>query len=339
MADARDERFMRRALALAERGWGQTAPNPLVGAVVVRDGLIVGEGWHARLGAAHAEVAALAGAGALARGATIYVTLEPCNHWGRTPPCVDALLDAGVARVVAATMDPGAESCGGATRLRAAGVEVETGVCEAEAREANAPFLFAARADRPWVTLKLAVSLDGALADVARRPAWLTGPAARAEVHRMRAAADAVAVGARTYLADRPRLTVRDVAAPRVQPRRVVFDRSGLIAPGDLPADDGAPSWTIVRDRDTRRALRGLAAEGVRALLVEGGAGLAASLLDADLVDRLVIFQAPVILGAGALPAFAAVAARPAADAPRYPVVRREAFGDDLMTIHALHAV
>ncbi|HEY8310471.1 MAG TPA: bifunctional diaminohydroxyphosphoribosylaminopyrimidine deaminase/5-amino-6-(5-phosphoribosylamino)uracil reductase RibD, partial [Gemmatimonadaceae bacterium] len=198
MTTARDEEFMRRALTLAERGWGQTAPNPMVGAVIVREGNVVGEGWHEVFGGAHAEVNAIDRAGDDARRATVYLTLEPCNHTGKTPPCVDALIAAQVARVVIATPDPGAHSGGGSTRLRDAGIEVETGILEAEARELNAPFFHSFVSDRPWVTLKLALSIDGAIADSERGRAWLSNEESRAEVHRMRANVDAIAVGATT---------------------------------------------------------------------------------------------------------------------------------------------
>ena len=170
---------MRRALLLARRGWGQTAPNPMVGAVIVRSGKVVGEGWHERFGGPHAEVMALANAGARARGATVYVTLEPCTHWGKTPPCVDALIEAGVSRVVCATRDPGKGSGGGARKLRRARIAVEFGVLEHEARELNAPFFFAAAgATRPWVTLKLALSADGAVGRRGSRRVRITGAAA-----------------------------------------------------------------------------------------------------------------------------------------------------------------
>src|SRR3954468_2645940 len=224
-----DGAFMRRALALAERGWGRTAPNPMVGAVVVRDGRVVGEGWHAEFGGPHAEVEALRAAGDRAKGATMYVTLEPCNHQGKTPPCTEALLAAGVRRVVVACEDPNPEARGGAHRLREAGVDVALGVEEDAARELNAPFFHALASDRPFVRLKLALSLDGALADHTRQPGWLTGEAARHEVHRLRADADAIAVGIGTVLADDPELTVRHVPAPRVAPTRVVFDTSARL--------------------------------------------------------------------------------------------------------------
>src|SRR6478672_4178548 len=170
---------MRRAIELARKGWGQTAPNPMVGAVVVKDGVVVGEGYHARFGDAHAEVDALRAAGERSRGATVYVSLEPCNHHGKTPPCVDALIAAGVSRVVAATRDPSPTAGGGVERLRAAGIDVALDVEAGAARELNAAFFHALRSDRPWVTLKLALSIDGAIADASRAPAWLTGKKAR----------------------------------------------------------------------------------------------------------------------------------------------------------------
>jgi diaminohydroxyphosphoribosylaminopyrimidine deaminase / 5-amino-6-(5-phosphoribosylamino)uracil reductase len=350
-----DHAWMRKALALAERGWGQTAPNPMVGAVVVRDGAAVGKGFHAKFGEAHAEVAALAAAGGRARGATMYVTLEPCNHHGKTPPCVDALIAAGVSRVVAAARDPGRESGGGAERLRAAGIEVEFGVEEKPARELNAPFFFAASGTtRPWVTLKLAVSIDGGIAGVPGSPRWLTGEAARKYVHRLRAQSDAIAVGIGTALADDPLLTVRQGRRPRVAPLRVVFDRSARLPLGSRlvktarrvsalvmteHADAGAVGALEAKGVLTERApdmlakLELLHQRGVRSLLVEGGSVLAGALLAAKVVDRLIIFQAPVLLGAGALPAFSGMPS-----ASRLAVVERREFGEDLMTVYAVKA-
>ena len=350
----RSERaWMRRALVLAERGWGQTAPNPMVGAVVVRDGVIVGKGFHAKFGEAHAEVAALADAGERARGATVCVTLEPCNHHGKTPPCVDALIAAGVKRVVAAVRDPGRDSGGGAEFLRAAGIEVEFGIEEEAARELNAPFFFAATgATRPWVTLKLAVSLDGAIAGAPGSPRWLTGETARKYVHRLRAQSDAVAVGIGTALADDPQLTVRQGKRPRVPPLRVVFDRSArLPLTARLVKTARRIPTLVMTDQADAKAARALEAKGVivesapdilpklellrqrgvRSLLVEGGSILAGALLAAKAVDRLIIFQAPVLLGAGALPAFAG-----AEGIERLTVIERREFGGDLMTVFAI---
>ena len=351
---------MRRALELAENGWGRTAPNPMVGAVIVRDGNVVGEGWHRRYGEAHAEVEALRSAGERARGATLYVTLEPCNHQGRTPPCTDAILAAGIRRVVIAVVDPNPVAAGGAERLRDAGVTVEVGLGEASARELNAVFFHALASDLPFVRLKLALSLDGAMSDSTRQPAWLTGHEARGEVHRLRAGSDAVAVGIGTALADDPELTVRDASAPRVPPLRVVFDRSARLpdasrlvrtardVPTAIVVSPHAPAARlhdlegagvrVVRAATLHDALRALRAEhGVRSLLVEGGAGLASALWTAGLVDRLITFQAPVVLGRDALPAFGDVPAARAEAARRLPIVERRAFGDDLMTIYAVH--
>jgi len=350
-----DRAWMRRALALAARGWGQTAPNPLVGAVVVREGVAVGRGFHARYGEAHAEVAALKDAGERARGAELFVTLEPCSHHGKTPPCVDAVVAAGVKRVVAAIRDPGRDSGGGAERLRAAGVEVEFGVEQEAARELNAPFFFAAAgARRPWVTLKLAVSLDGAIAGAAASPGaprWITGEAARKYVHRLRAQSDAVAVGIGTALADDPLLTVRHGRRPRVAPVRVVFDRAARLplsfrlvrTARRVPtlvmtdqADAGAVGALEARGVAVEHApdllpkLQLLHQRGVRSLLVEGGSIIAGALLAAKLVDRLIIFQAPVLFGAGAVAAFAGIG-----EVVRFTVIERREFGEDLMTVYA----
>ncbi|MDQ6886978.1 MAG: bifunctional diaminohydroxyphosphoribosylaminopyrimidine deaminase/5-amino-6-(5-phosphoribosylamino)uracil reductase RibD [Gemmatimonadota bacterium] len=351
---------MRRALALARRGWGQTSPNPLVGAVIVKEGRIVGEGWHERFGADHAEVEALRAAGDEARGATIYVTLEPCAHHGKTPPCTDALLRAGVRRVVAAVRDPSEPARGGLEYLNGRGVAVESGILAAAACELNAPFFHALRSARPWVTLKLALSLDGAMADATGRSRWITGPRARREVHRLRAGSDAIAIGIGTALADDPRLTVRGVPAPRLPPRRVIFDRQAR-----LPLD-GALARTarkiptivicdtieseragaleragvdIVPARSLAEAMEALRSRGVQSLLVEGGATLASALMAASLVDRLIIFRAPVLLGGGAHSPFASLPSSPAADATRLVMMRQRTLGDDVMTTYALQVL
>lgn len=353
-----DVRFMRRALALAEQGAGQVWPNPKVGCVLVREGLIVGEGWHQRYGEAHAEVQALAAAGDAARGATAYVSLEPCNHQGKTGPCTAALIAAGVAEVVCATRDPNPRAAGGVERLREAGIAVRSGVCEAEARVQNAPFLHqAGGSPLPFVTLKLALSIDGALAGASRRRAWLTGPESQAAVHALRAEVDAVAVGIGTALADDPALTVRLAPPPRVVPRRVVFDRgarlplsSALVQtareiPVTVVTDGRAPNQAarlaaagvdVLVAPTLPAGLEVLRAVGVGHLLVEGGAELASALLEAGLVHHLITFQAPVILGAGAIGAFAAMTGRDADVAPRYRVLERRAYGADLMTRYAV---
>lgn len=352
-----DLRYMRRALALARRGWGQTSPNPMVGAVIVRDGAIVGEGFHARYGAEHAEPVALVAAGERARGATMYVTLEPCAHQGKRPPCAQAVLAAGIARVVIATADPNPVATGGAALLRAAGIAVEFGVADDDARELNAAFLHRFVSDRPWVTLKLATSIDGAITDAARSAGWLTGAESRREVHRQRAGSDAIAVGIGTVLADDPLLTVRGVRKPRVAPVRVVFDRAArlpldsriirsvgtapviAITAGSAPAREQAlerAGATVLTVTGTTDALRALKDRGVDSLYVEGGAGLAGALLEANAVDRLITFRSPVVLGAGSLGAFDRAPSFDLASAPRYRVVQQRRFGEDDMTIYAL---
>ncbi|MHB1225031.1 MAG: bifunctional diaminohydroxyphosphoribosylaminopyrimidine deaminase/5-amino-6-(5-phosphoribosylamino)uracil reductase RibD [Gemmatimonadaceae bacterium] len=352
-----DRAFMRRAVALARRGWGRVAPNPLVGAVVVRDGVVVGEGFHARYGGPHAEVVALESAGHAARGATLYVTLEPCRHHGRTPPCTDAVLHAGIGRVVVGTLDPNPTAGGGLELLASRGLATLAGVEEEAARELDPAFFFRFAADRPWVVLKLALSLDGALADHTRRPGWLTNDRSRRAVHRLRAGMDAVAVGIGTVLADDPLLTVRAGRPPRRPPARVVFDRSARLPLGSALVRTAGESPVIVctacSDSPGARALAGAGVEllpaddliqalrrlrqrDIHSVMVEGGAGMAGALLQHDLVDRLVIFQAPVILGAGAVGAFTSAPAASASGARRLRVVARRRFGDDLMTEYAL---
>lgn len=344
---------MRRALVLARRGWGQTAPNPMVGAVVVRGGQTVGEGWHAEFGGPHAEVLALAAAGDAAKGADVYVTLEPCAHHGKTPPCALALIAAGVRRVVIAHPDPSPVAKGGAAALHAAGIEVVEGVERDRAADLNAPFLFQhAVSDRPFVTLKLALSSEGALARADGRQIWLTGTSARRQVHRWRAGADAIAVGVGTAIADDPALTVRHGHRPRIAPKRVVFDRTARLPPTGKLVETArrVPTWVIAERPDPARAaaleaagvvvhraaglgaqLALLRAEGVGHLFVEGGAGLADALLGAGWVDRLIIFRAPVPLGAGAL-AGLGTAVPPVEGTERWQVLERRTYGDDQMT-------
>ncbi|HSQ32614.1 MAG TPA: bifunctional diaminohydroxyphosphoribosylaminopyrimidine deaminase/5-amino-6-(5-phosphoribosylamino)uracil reductase RibD [Gemmatimonadaceae bacterium] len=356
-----DAEYMRRALALAARGWGQTAPNPMVGAVVVASESVVGEGCHARYGDAHAEVVALRAAGDAARGATLYVTLEPCAHFGKTPPCVDAIIAAGIARVVAAVRDPSDIARGGAERLRAAGIAVDLGPEREGAIELNASFFNAHGSRRPWVTLKLAISADGRIADPTGARRWITGDESRREVHRLRANSDAIAVGIGTVLADDPSLTVRDAPAPRVAPRRVVFDSSLrtpfdsvlvrtaretetiLVARNDPPGPRRdaleAVGVRIIAAPDLSGALASLRAAGIRSLFVEGGARLAGSMLATDLVDRLVIFQSPTRLGDTALAAFDFAPPGLAGALASTRVVEERSFGPDRMTVYALHEV
>lgn len=342
---------MRRAIELARKGWGQTAPNPMVGAVVVRDGVVVGEGFHERFGEEHAEVRALAAAGESARGSTLYVTLEPCNHYGKTPPCTRAIIAAGIKRVVAANEDPNPIAAGGKEFLRLYGVDIEIGVEADSAAELNAPFLHAVRADRPFITLKLALSSEGAIADPTGRQKWLSSPESRAEVHRLRAGADAIAVGAGTVLSDDPELTVRGSIIPRLLPARVVFDRRGKIplssklirTARDIPTivvtGKGSTQTsrlrqagaTVIEAANTRGAVESLYRAGIQHLFVEGGAGLARDLLDAGLVDRLVIFQTKVPLGPAGIKPFDSLAGL---NIDR--VVSESRFGDDVMTVYAM---
>src|SRR5687767_5046168 len=251
---------MARALELAWRGWGRVAPNPLVGAVVLREGEVVGEGWHAEFGGPHAEPAALAAAGDRARDATLVVTLEPCGHQGKTPPCVDAILAAGIHRVVIAMADPNPVAVGGAARLRAAGLDVAVGLLADEAASQNAAFLHSIRVDsRPFTALKLATSIDFRIADAAGRSRWVSGEPARQYVHWLRAGFDAVAVGLGTARADDPALIARGTPEPRLQLRRVVFDRN-LELPLTLRLVTGSPaSTTVIADpraaADRARAL------------------------------------------------------------------------------------
>jgi diaminohydroxyphosphoribosylaminopyrimidine deaminase / 5-amino-6-(5-phosphoribosylamino)uracil reductase len=276
--------YLERALELAERGRGTAHPNPVVGAVVVRHGEVVGEGWHERKGEPHAEVHALHRAGERARGATLYVTLEPCSHHGSTPPCVDAVLDAGVARVVIGALDPGPNG-GGAERLRASGIDVEV-VDAFAARRQNEAWRTWTALRRPFVTYKAATTTDGRVTVPGSR--WVSGEESRRLVHELRAASDAVAVGMGTVRADAPRLDARDVPVLR-QPRRLAFGH------GPLPDS----SELELREGPLREELEALAAEGVQSLLLEGGPTLAAAFLAEDLVDKLLLFVAPTLSGIG----------------------------------------
>jgi len=280
--------FLERALDLAERGRGTTQPNPVVGAVLVRDGEVVGEGWHERKGEAHAEVNAIAAAGDRAGGSTLYVTLEPCAHVGSTPPCAQAVIDAGVAKVVVGTRDPSGDAAGGLEQLRDAGVETELadGELSFQARQQNEAWLTWVTKRRPFVTYKAAMTLDGRLTLPGSR--WISGEESRRLVHELRAASDAVAVGMGTARADRPALTARDVGAAR-QPRRLVFGSGSLPEGVDLELLSGALEEELGR----------LAEEGVQSLLLEGGPTLATAFIDAGLIDKLLVFVAPKLAGSG----------------------------------------
>ena len=340
-ATASDRGFMRRALRLAERGRGRVAPNPLVGAVAVRDGSVVGEGWHAAHGEEHAEVRALREAGERARDATLYVTLEPCRHEGKTPPCTRAIVDAGVSRVVVGCRDPHPSAAGGLEELRDAGVAVEAGVEGRTAASQNAAFLWGVDRDRPFVTLKLALSLDARIAAGEGERTAVTGEEALRHGHRLRADHDAVLVGRRTVEVDDPRLTVRRGPAPRRPPIRVVLDTRLRTSPdaGVVRTADRVPTWIVsAAAPDEERAVRlreagvrlleaepdlegeGLAAasvletlagEGVRSVLVEGGGRVAASFLRAERVERAELLYAPVLFGPSGVGAFPGLDALP----------------------------
>jgi len=302
--------MLERAVELAERGRGTTHPNPVVGAVVVRDGDVIGEGWHERKGGPHAEVVALGDAGDTARGATLYVTLEPCDHHGTTPPCVDAILAAGITKVVVGAKDPTRE---GIARLREDGVEVEL-VDFWPARAQIEAWLTWARLGRPFVTYKAAVTLDGRMTVPGRR--WVSGEASRRVVHELRAASDAVAVGMGTVRADDPRLDAREVEVVR-QPRRLAFGRGPLPDGSDLELLSGP------LDEELRR----LAAENVQSLLLESGPTLASAFFEADLVDKVLFFLAPAVSGSGPRLSVQAALTRPSA----------RAVGDDVLLTAYVH--
>jgi diaminohydroxyphosphoribosylaminopyrimidine deaminase/5-amino-6-(5-phosphoribosylamino)uracil reductase len=349
---------MRRALALAQQGWGQTAPNPMVGAVVVRDGSVVGEGYHARYGETHAEVAALKAAGDRARGSTMYVTLEPCNHFGKTPPCTEAILQARVQRVVIAAADPTALAGGGARHLADYGLQVDFSIEEQAARELNAPFFFAAEnADRPWVTVKLALSSDDRMNDPSGERRWISNERSRAEVQRLRANVDAIAVGLGTVRADDPKLTARGRIRPRVAPMRVVFDRNAEMPIESNLVRTAKETPTVIfghhppvarlaalhnagvdvfEAEDLPAALKALRGFEVHHLMVEGGARVAREFLRQGLVDRLVIFQSPITLGIDALSPFDGLPGNFRESLASRPVVRRVEFGEDVMSVYAL---
>jgi diaminohydroxyphosphoribosylaminopyrimidine deaminase/5-amino-6-(5-phosphoribosylamino)uracil reductase len=300
---------MLRAVDLATRGRASVLPNPVVGAVLLDPtGRVVGEGWHAFPGGPHAEVVALAEAGARAHGATAVVTLEPCDHAGRTPPCTRALIAAGVRRTVIATLDPWAPAAGGVATLRAAGIEVVTGVHAEAAERVNEVWLTAVRRGQPYVTWKLAASLDGRSAAADGTSRWITGERARTDVHRLRGEVDTVLVGVGTVIADDPALTVRDAdrLAPR-QPLRVVADTHGRTPYSAQVRDASADTWIATAEEvgwsdgrlDPVALLERLHARGRRHVLLEGGPTLAAAFLQAGLVDRVVAYVAPVLLGAG----------------------------------------
>jgi diaminohydroxyphosphoribosylaminopyrimidine deaminase/5-amino-6-(5-phosphoribosylamino)uracil reductase len=364
---------MRLALDCARRARGRTAPNPPVGAVVYRGDQVLGRGYTRPPGGAHAERVALERAlrrhgAARVRGASLAVTLEPCSHHGRTPPCADAVIAAGIARVIAGHADPHAAVRGrGLARLRRAGVAVEVGVCEADCREQHRGFLSVQERRRPFVSLKLAATLDARIATSRGESRWITGSAARAAVHRLRAGADAIAVGSQTAIADDPSLDSRRGAQVIARPARVLFDSQLRVAPSArLYRDDGARRLAVCtrsaaaargraleaqgvelvvvpsrgRRADLALALRALARAGVCELFVEGGGGLAAALIARGLVDELHWFAAPRVLGADARPAVAALGIGRLSRAPRFAWRTARRVGDDVwLTARALRGL
>ena len=348
---AADHEFMARALQLAARGLNTTMPNPRVGCVLVGNGAVVGEGWHEWAGEAHAEVNALRMAGAAsdaARGATAYVTLEPCSHHGRTPPCADALIDAGVARVVAAMRDPNPLVAGaGLARLQRAGIDVASGLMESEARELNIGFVSRMTRGRPWLRLKVAASLDGKTALNNGKSQWITGPDARRDAHAWRARSCAILTGIGTVADDDPSLTVRDVPCTR-QPLRVVVDSrletpptakvltggNTLVfaaMPGTLP---GAEVVVLPNARgkvDLAAMLAELGRRGINEVLAEAGTRLNGSMLREGLVDELLIYQAPILLGDAARGMFGLPELTELAGATRLEVMARRVVGADFL--------
>lgn len=362
MAEDRDQRFMSLALSLGRRGLGQVWPNPAVGCVIVQGTRIVGRGWTQTGGRPHAETMALAQAGKAARGATVYVTLEPCAHHGQTPPCAEALIAAGVSRVVVALGDPDPRVAGkGVAMLREAGIEVVEGIGFSEASRDQRGFLSRVTQARPMLSLKLATSLDGRIATASGESQWITGPEARRHGHALRATHDAVLVGAGTAREDDPTLTVRDLGLAR-QPVRVVASRNlDLPVPSRLTdSTDQGPVWMIhgpnapearqqvLRDLGVRvlesplgadgnldavGLLEVLGREGLTRVYCEGGGGLAAALLGAGLVDDLVLFQAGLALGAEGRPALGVMGIAKLAEAERFALMRTRSIGTDTVSI------
>lgn len=361
---AEDLPHMRSALALARRGLGATWPNPSVGCVIVNQGRVVGRGFTATGGRPHAEPAALAMAGYAARGATAYVTLEPCCHWGQTPPCTDALIHAGIARVVIAAQDPDKRvDSQGIARLKQAGIQTDVGLLQDEANEILAGFIQKTTTGRPLVTLKLATTLDGKIATHAGESQWITGEQARRMAHAMRGRQDAILVGVGTVLADNPALTCRIPGYAKRAPVRITADshlRTPLTANLIRTARD-TPTWMLIRHGtdparqkafteagvtlieippasaglDIEAALQVLGKAGITRLMVEGGGQIAAALLRADLVDRLAWFHAPATMGGDGWPGVQAFGLEKLADMPRFTRTNVIPLGDDLLTEYA----
>jgi len=348
---------MQRAVTLAWQGWGRVHPNPLVGAVVLdAAGAVAGEGFHAEFGGLHAERVALAAAGTRARGGTLVVTLEPCAHQGKQPPCTAAIVEAGITRVVYAHEELNPEAGGGAEQLRAAGLGVETGPLRAEVAAQNAAFFGRWRwPERPWVALKLATSLDGRIADRFGRSRWISGEPARDFVHWLRAGMDAIGIGGATARADDPSLTVRGAITPRTPPLRVIFDQAGnlpttlqalrtarelptCVVAGPLLGSERALALEsagvrLIRAAGLHDGLAALRRAGVSSIVVEGGGQLAGAMLREGLVDRFYWIQSPLFLGEGGVPAVAGLPGVELATADRWTVVERRALGADTLLV------
>jgi diaminohydroxyphosphoribosylaminopyrimidine deaminase/5-amino-6-(5-phosphoribosylamino)uracil reductase len=361
--NADDLDHMRHALGLAARGLGEVAPNPAVGCVIVKDGVVVGRGRTAKGGRPHAETQALAQAGAAARGATAYVTLEPCSHHGHTPPCAKSLIDAGIARAVVAVGDPDPRVNGeGIAWMKQAGVTVDVGLCGAEAADLNAGFFLKVQHQRPLVTLKLAQSLDGRIATATGESQWITSEPARAYGHLLRARHDAILAGINTVLADDPMLTCRLPGREGRKPLRVILDTRLRLTEWSKLAQSAAEHPTLVyttaaidkggaleacgvqimrvaKDAAGRpgidAVLADLAGRGITRVLVEGGAAVHASFLNAAKADRLAVFSAPIVLGGAGLSAVDALAALSLSEAPQFVMTARQSFGPDLLVSYA----
>ena len=360
--DQATESYMQRALALAARARGRTSPNPMVGAVIVRDGLVVGEGYHQRAGTPHAEVHALRAAGEQARGATLYVNLEPCNHHGRTPPCTEALIAAGIAEVHMAMLDPNPRVNGqGRARLEAAGIRTFVGALEDEARELNESFITYITAGRPFVVAKFAASLDGKIATCTGESRWISGEVARRRTHELRDTVDAILVGANTVIADDPRLTTRLPDCEVRHPLRIILDSRGRVPPTARVFDPALPGQTLLATTpalpaahrtdleargvevmalpadaqngvDLSALLTALGQREVTSLLVEGGGTVLGSFFQARLVDKVLAFLAPLIIGGRKAPgAVAGEGVGCLADAPRLERVQVEWVDQDLL--------
>lgn len=364
LSKAADQRFMQLALSLGRRGHGRTWPNPAVGAVVVKDGVIVGRGWTQPGGRPHAEPEALNRAGEAARGATLYVTLEPCSHFGKSPPCADAIIAAGIARVVSAIEDPNPEVAGqGHAKLRAAGITVDIGLCGAEAAHDHAGHFRRVRDKRPHVILKLAVSADDKIGIAGGKPVAITGEAAKARVHLLRAQCDAILVGIGTVRADDPLLTCRLSGMSARSPVRVVLDRA-LRLPGASRLVHSAretPLWVIASELaeasaatklgaagaqviriapdaspglDLAAVLHALADKGITRLMVEGGAKVASSFVSADLADEIWLLRGSEPIGPGGIAALDALPLTSITQSPRFSVRASESLGNDTLTIY-----